>query len=88
MQAYVAMSGYVSGVFAVNNGVQINIKTTEYRYQPQKFLSDVSLPTTVFINKELLLQCKSFNYLGSTVAENARLDKELSLRIRHAIAVY
>ena len=68
--------------------LQINIKQTECLYQPSKFLSDVSLPTTVSINKEPLVQCKTFKYLVSTVADNARFDRKLSLRIGHASAVY
>ena len=68
--------------------LQINIKKTECLYQPPKFLSDVSLPSTVSINGEALKQCKTFKYLGSTAADNAKLDKELSLRIGNASAVY
>ena len=68
--------------------LQINIKQTECLYQPSKFLSDVSLPTTVSINKEPLVKCKTFKYLVSTVADNARFDRELTLRKGHARAVY
>ena len=62
------------------------------KYQKDKIslstskVSDISLPTTVSINKEPLVQCKTFKYLGSTVANNARLDKELSLIVGHASA--
>ena len=78
-------------IFATAAGqfnLQINIKKTECLYQPLKFLSEVSLPINVSINKKLLVQCKGFNYLDSTVADNAGLDRELSLRIGHASAVY
>ena len=68
--------------------LKINIKKTECLYQPPKFLSDVSLPSNVYINGEPLEQCKTFKYLGSTVADNAKLDNEISLRIGNASAVY
>ena len=50
--------------------LQINIKKTKCLFQPLKFLSDLSLSATVTINKEPLVQCHAFKYLGSTVADN------------------
>jgi hypothetical protein len=68
--------------------LKINIKKTECLYQPLKFLSEVSLPSNVNINREPLEQCKTFKYLGSTVADNVKLDNAISLRIGNASAVY
>ena len=59
----------------------INIKKTERLYQLPKFLSDVSLPARVFINGEPLEQRKTVKYLGSTVIDNSKLDKEICLSI-------
>ena len=50
------------------------------------FLSEVSLPSNVNINRESLEQCKTF--LGSTEADNAKLDNEILLIIGNARAVY
>ena len=70
--------------------LHINIKKTECLYQPPppKFLGDVFLPTTVSTNGEPLKQCKTFNYLERTVADHSKLDKDISLRIGNASAVY
>ena len=68
--------------------IKIIIKKTECLYQPPKFLSEVSLPSNVTINGEPLEHCKTFKYLWSTVADNAKLDNEISLQIGNASAVY
>ena len=67
--------------------IHISIKKTNCLYQSPKFLGDVSLPAKVSINGKPIEQCKTFKYLGSTVADNSKLDKEISLRIRNASAV-
>ena len=68
--------------------LQINIKKTEYLYQPPKFQSSTSLPEEISIGTEPLVKCKTFKYLGSTVSENARQEDELSLRMERASAVF
>lgn len=68
--------------------LKINIKKTECLYQPPKFLGAPSQPDIVAVNGEPLKQCKTFKYLGSIVAENAKLDHEISLRMGSASAVY
>ena len=60
----------------------------ECLHQPPKFLSEVSLPSNVNVNREPLDQCKTFKYLRSTEADNAKLDNEILLRIGNASAVY
>jgi hypothetical protein len=68
--------------------LKINIKKTECLYQPPKFLQAVSQPSSTTINGEPLQQCRTFKYLGSTIADNAKLDSEISLRLGNASAVY
>ncbi|XP_068676459.1 uncharacterized protein [Montipora foliosa] len=68
--------------------LQINIKKTGCLHQPPKFQSSTSLPEEISIGTEPLVKCKTIKYLESTVSENARLEDELSLRMRRASAVF
>ena len=56
--------------------LHINVKKADCLYQPPKFLGDVSLPAKVSINVELLEQCKTCKYLGRTIADHSKLEKE------------
>ena len=67
--------------------LKINIKKTECLYQPPKFLA-TSSPQNIIIDGEPLVRCKTFRYLGSTVAENARLEDEITLRMGKASVVF
>ena len=64
----------------------INIKQTECFYQPSKLVVPPTLPSYIRINNENFIQCKNFVYLGSTISDSSKLDKELVYRIGKASA--
>lgn len=66
---------------AAQFSLKINIKKTECLYQPVKLHNRPPEPEAIFINQEPLVQCADFKYLGSTVSNNARIDKEIRNRM-------
>ena len=61
--------------------LKINIKKTECLYQPVKLLRSPPDPEAIIIDQDPLVQCTDFKYLGSTVSNNARIDKEIRNRM-------
>ena len=68
--------------------LKINIKKTECLYQPSKLVVPPPMPSEIKINNEILVQCRNFIYLGSTISESAKLDKELVYRMGKASAAF
>ena len=68
--------------------IKFNIKKTECLYQPLQNLDPVPEPTTITINREVLMQCYDFKYLGSTISNNACQDSELRYRMEIASAAF
>ena len=70
-------------------GLTLNISKTEVLYQHQR---GFSLPTdfqpAIRVNGNELPTVTCFKYLGSTVSNNASLDKEIENRINAAAAAY
>ena len=66
---------------AAQFSLKINIKKTECLYQPVKLHNRPPEPEAILINQEPLVQCADFKYLGSTVCNNARIDKEIRNRM-------
>ncbi|PFX25039.1 hypothetical protein AWC38_SpisGene10330 [Stylophora pistillata] len=67
---------------------KINIKKIECLFQPVKLLSPPPRPESIMVNQEPLLQSTDFTYLGSTVSNTARIDKEIRNRIGKASAAF
>ena len=57
-------------------GLKLNIKKTECLYQPSKLVVPPPMPSDIKINNEKLVRSKNFVYLGNTISESAKLDKE------------
>ena len=68
--------------------LKINIKKTECMYQPVKLLSPSPEPKDITINQEPLVQATHFTYLGSTVSNTSRIDKELQTGVGKASAAF
>ena len=73
---------------ATQFSLKINIKKTECLYQPIKLLSSPPKPKDITINNTPLVQTNDFTYLGSTVSNSSKIDKELSTRIGKASAAF
>ena len=68
--------------------LKINIKNTECLFQPVKNFNIAQTPIDILVHDEALVQTKNFVYLGSTITDNARLDSELTFRMRKESAAY
>ena len=68
-------------------GLQINIGKTEVMYQPAPDNVHPREPS-IKIKGEELAVVTTFKYLGSTIANNNRVDKEISCRIQNASASF
>ena len=68
-------------------GLEINTQKTEVLYQPSPTNTNPDTPTIV-VNGEALKVVSSFKYLGSTVTEDNRADKEIACRIRSSCASF
>ena len=69
-------------------GLKINIKKTECLYQPSKLVVPPPMPSDIKINNEKLVRRKNFVYLGSTISESAKLNKELIYRMGKASSAF
>ena len=67
-------------------GLIISIKKTETMYQPAP--GNVYAPQSVSIDGKLLNAVKSFNYLGSTMSNDATIDLEITARIAKATSAF
>ncbi|XP_076029240.1 uncharacterized protein LOC143018068 [Oratosquilla oratoria] len=60
-------------------GLTISFGKTEVLFQPAP--TSTSQPPSIFIEGTQLKNAKEFKYLGSTISNDGRLDKEISARI-------
>ena len=68
-------------------GLQINTQKTEVLYQPAPQRSNAEEPE-ITVGGSVLKVVKSFKYLGSTVTDDNKADKEISNRIQNACASF
>ena len=73
---------------AAQFSLKINIKKTEFMYQPIKVLQSPPEPQVITINQEPLVHAADFTYLGSTVSSTAKIDKELRNRLGKASTAF
>ena len=64
--------------------LNINIEETECLYKPIKISVAPNMLAQINIDKENLIKCNNFVYLGSTISETAKLDAELMHRMGKA----
>ncbi|PFX13797.1 hypothetical protein AWC38_SpisGene22091 [Stylophora pistillata] len=62
---------------AAQFSMKMNIKKTECLFQPVKLLNPPPGPESIMVNPEPLVQSTDFTYLGSSVSNTARIDKEI-----------
>ncbi|XP_046863308.1 uncharacterized protein LOC124457060 [Xenia sp. Carnegie-2017] len=84
MQALVDKFAQAAAMFSL----KINIKKTECLYQPVKLLLPPPKPCAITIDGQPLVQTTDFNYLGSTISSNAKIEKELRNRMGRASAAF
>ena len=73
---------------AAKSNLKINIKKTACMNQPVILLYPPTELELITVSKEPLIQALDFTYLGSTVSNSARLDKELQTRKGKASAAF
>ena len=71
---------------AARFGLQINIKKTEYMFQPAP--GTASIAKDIFINGEPLKKVSSFSYLGSVISDDCAVDKDIAVRLQKASRAY
>ena len=71
---------------AASFGLQINIKKTEYMFQPAP--GTASIAKDIFINGEPLKKVSSFSYLGSVISDDCAVDKDIAKRLQKASRAY
>ena len=68
--------------------LKINIKKNECLYQLVKLVMPPPSPSAMILHDESLVQCRNFAYLGSTISESTKLDKELVYRMGKASSAF
>ena len=73
---------------AAQFSLKINIKKTECMYQPIKLITPPPEPEVIMIDHKPLVFASDFTYLGSTVSNTAKIDKEIRNRLGKASAAF
>ena len=68
---------------AASFGWQINIKKTEYMFQPAP--GTASIAKDIFINGEPLKKVSYFSYLGSVISDDCAVDKDIAVRLQKLV---
>ena len=68
--------------------LKINIKKTECLHQPSPRDANPPAAAEIKIDGKPLVSCSNFNYLGSTVCNKNKLDKELQCRFGKASSAF
>ena len=67
-------------------GLQINVKKTEYMFQPAPGTTNIA--ENIYINGEALKKVSSFSYLGSVISDDCTVDRDITVRLQKASKAY